>query len=59
MVNFSPFRFFGALYEKSRKYERPRYLSEAIFVILGAESNCSRALWDYPNCTINRQPVSK
>ena len=46
-VNFRLFRFLGALYEKSRKYERPRSLIEAIFVILGAESDCSHAPWDH------------
>jgi hypothetical protein len=47
MVNFRWFRFVaGALYEKSREYERVRPLSAAIFVILGAQSKFSRAAED-------------
>jgi hypothetical protein len=32
----------GALYEKSRKYERPRFMSEAIFVILNTLTDFSQ-----------------
>lgn len=46
MVNYRLFRFAGALYEKSREYERPKPLSEAISVILGAESYCGSVTWD-------------